>query len=151
MTAFGLVEQQGRFLWQLSAAETFLLTAGFCVTSDFCRACMRSSSNGMAGLLSSFSMQYGTCFLTITLCKSVKVFRHIRFLRIPIRSRNGGHRSCEDQWINGHRYKISHGNTEESPVATYFNCEAHTLADMTAVVIDKIYSHTHYQHASSTK
>ena len=49
LTDFGLVEQQGRFL--LSAADKFFLTARFRVSSDFCGARKRSSSNGMAGSL----------------------------------------------------------------------------------------------------
>ena len=43
--------------------------------------------------------------------------------------------------INGHRYNITHRNTEESPVALQFNGEGHILADMTVMAIDKIYSH----------
>ena len=43
--------------------------------------------------------------------------------------------------INGHRFNITHRNTEESPVVLHFNGEGHTLADMTIMAIDKIYSH----------
>ena len=43
--------------------------------------------------------------------------------------------------INGHRFNITHGKTEESPVAEHFYGEGHTLADMTVMAIDKIYSH----------
>ena len=43
--------------------------------------------------------------------------------------------------INGYRYNITHEYTEESAVVKQFNSEGHTLADMTVVAIDKIYSH----------
>ena len=43
--------------------------------------------------------------------------------------------------INGCCFNITHGKTEESPVAEHFNGEGHTLADMTVVAINKIYSH----------
>ena len=36
---------------------------------------------------------------------------------------------------------IKQGKTEESPVAEQFNGEGHTLADVTVVAIDQIYSH----------
>ena len=43
--------------------------------------------------------------------------------------------------INGHRSNITHGNTEESPVAKHFHGEGHTFADMKVVAISKTYSH----------
>ena len=42
--------------------------------------------------------------------------------------------------INGHCFNIMHGKTEESPVVEHFNSKGHTIADMTVVAIDKIYS-----------
>ena len=43
--------------------------------------------------------------------------------------------------INSHHSDIKQSRTEESPVAEYFNSEGHTLADMTVVAIDQLYSH----------
>ena len=40
VTVFGLVEQQGRFLRYLSAADRIFLTASFHIVSDICGACM---------------------------------------------------------------------------------------------------------------
>ena len=51
VTDIGLVENRGHFLWWLSAAERFFLTARFCINYDFCGAHNWSSSNGMAGWL----------------------------------------------------------------------------------------------------
>ena len=42
---------------------------------------------------------------------------------------------------NSHHFNIPHRRTEESPVAEHFNGEGHTLADMTVVAIDQLYSH----------
>ena len=43
--------------------------------------------------------------------------------------------------INGHRSDIRHRRTEESLVAEHFNGAGHTLADLTVVAIDQLYSH----------
>ena len=43
--------------------------------------------------------------------------------------------------INIHRSNITQKRTEESPVVQLFNGEVHTLADMTVVAIDQLYSH----------
>ena len=43
--------------------------------------------------------------------------------------------------INGHRFNITYGKTEESPVVEHFNSEGHTLADVIVMAIDKIHSH----------
>ena len=43
--------------------------------------------------------------------------------------------------INSHQSDIKQSRTEESPVAEHFNSEGHTLADMTVVAIDQLYSH----------
>ena len=43
--------------------------------------------------------------------------------------------------INSHRFDIRQRRTEESPVAEHFNGTGHTLADLTVVVIDQLYSH----------
>ena len=43
--------------------------------------------------------------------------------------------------INSHRFDITQRRTEESPVAEHFNGKGHTLADMTVVAIDQLYSH----------
>ena len=40
-----------------------------------------------------------------------------------------------------HRFDIAHRRTDESPVAEHFNNGAHSLADMTVMVIDAVYSH----------
>ena len=42
--------------------------------------------------------------------------------------------------INGHRFDIMHRRTDESPVAAHFNSEAHSMEDMTVMVIDQIHS-----------
>ena len=38
-------------------------------------------------------------------------------------------------------FDITQRRTEESPVAEHFNGERHTLADLTVVAIDQLYSH----------
>ena len=43
--------------------------------------------------------------------------------------------------IGSHRFDIKQRRTEESPVAEHFNGAGHTLADLTVVVIDQLYSH----------
>ena len=43
--------------------------------------------------------------------------------------------------INSHRFDIRHRRTEESPVAEHFNGAGHTLAELTVVAIDQLYSH----------
>ena len=42
--------------------------------------------------------------------------------------------------INSHRHDIVHRRTDESPVAEHFNGDAHSLADMTVMVIDQMRS-----------
>ena len=41
--------------------------------------------------------------------------------------------------INGHRSDIAHRRTDESPVAAHFNSTAHSVEDMTVMVIDQLY------------
>ena len=43
--------------------------------------------------------------------------------------------------INSHRFDIRQSRTEESPVPEHFNSTGHTLADLTVVTIDQLYSH----------
>ena len=43
--------------------------------------------------------------------------------------------------INSHHFDIKQRRTEESPVAEHFNCKGYTLADMTVMAIDQLYSH----------
>ena len=43
--------------------------------------------------------------------------------------------------IDGHRFNMTHGKTEESPMVEHFNGERHTFPDMTIVAMDKIDSH----------
>ena len=43
--------------------------------------------------------------------------------------------------IDSHRFNIVHRRTEESLVAEHFNGTGHTLADMTVMTIDPLYSH----------
>ena len=43
--------------------------------------------------------------------------------------------------INSHRFDIRQRKIEESPVADHFNDAGHTLADLTVVPIDQLYSH----------
>ena len=43
--------------------------------------------------------------------------------------------------INSHHFDIRQRRTKESPVAEHFNGAGHTLADLTVVVIDQLYSH----------
>ena len=43
--------------------------------------------------------------------------------------------------VNGHRFKIVHRRTEESPVAVHFNGEGHSQAATVVAMIDQLYSH----------
>ena len=90
---------------------------------------------------------------------TVKVFHHRKFLHFPMCDveamafiylipcrRCGQQHVCKTGQplhlrINGHRFNITHGKTEESPVAEHFNGERHTFTDVTVVAIDKIHSH----------
>ena len=39
--------------------------------------------------------------------------------------------------MNGHRFDITHGRTDESPVAALFTSEGHTETDMSIQIIDR--------------
>ena len=43
--------------------------------------------------------------------------------------------------VNNHRFNITHGRIEESPVAEHFNGDRHAVSDMTIIATDQIYSH----------
>ena len=43
--------------------------------------------------------------------------------------------------INSHHFDIIHQRTEDSPVAAYFNNDAHSQEDMSVMVIDQLHSH----------
>ena len=42
---------------------------------------------------------------------------------------------------NSHHFNIAHRRIEEFPVAEHFNGKGRTLADMTVMAIDQLYSH----------
>ena len=43
--------------------------------------------------------------------------------------------------IDSHRFNIMQRRTEESPLAEHFHDEGHTLADLSVMAIDQLYSH----------
>ena len=90
----------------------------------------------------------------LTICKTGKVFQ----IKVATSCKSSNIvyiitcRRCGEQYvgetgqplhyrINSHCFDIRQRRTEESPVAEHVNTARHTLADMTVVAIDQLYSH----------
>ena len=42
---------------------------------------------------------------------------------------------------NGHLFDIMHWRTDHSPMVAHFNDDSHSEAEITVIIIDKVYSH----------